>query len=256
MLLELDSRLALGEFSLEVRETLELQGIVGLFGPSGCGKTSLLRVIAGLEPASAGRVCFAGECWQDDARGVFVPAHRRRVGYVFQDARLFAHLSVAGNLDYPRRRCSGPIAYDEVLRALDLAPLLRRRPDSLSGGERQRVAVGRALLAQPRLLLLDEPLSALDRGRKREILPYLELLPQVFHLPLLYVTHDLEEIGALAGRVLLMADGRIEARNSLRSLAGELPAQLTALLDSLSPAEASLALRVISLMNQTKTRQG
>src|SRR5690606_3384174 len=108
--------------------------IVGLFGPSGCGKTSFLRLIAGLESAAEGRVSFAGESWQDDARRLFVPPHRRRVGYVFQDARLFSHLSVAGNLDYARRRCGGPIDYAEVVRALDLAPLLKRRPDSLSGG--------------------------------------------------------------------------------------------------------------------------
>lgn len=247
MRLELDCELTLGDFHLQVRETLDLQGIVGLFGPSGCGKTSLLRVIAGLETGARGRVCFAGECWRDDARGVFVPAHRRRVGYVFQDARLFAHLSVAGNLDYPRRRCSGPIAYEDVLRALDLAPLLRRRPDSLSGGERQRVAVGRALLSQPRLLLLDEPLSALDRGRRREILPYFELLPNVFKLPLLYVTHDVEELTALADTVLTMARGRILARGTGVTLPDARPGGLQNFLDSLGPTELAAALQALAL---------
>ena len=218
MILELNCRRVFEDFALDVETGLDLSGITGVFGPSGCGKTTLLRIICGLERGAAGRVAFSGETWQDDETEVFVPAHRRRVGYVFQDARLFSHLSVAGNLQYARRRCSGPIGYDEVVEVLDLAPLLQRRPASLSGGEQQRVAIGRALLSQPRLLLLDEPLSALDLQRKREILPYLRMLPDTFHLPLVYVTHDVEEIAGLADRLLLMREGRISGEASPREL--------------------------------------
>ena len=218
MLLELDCRHSFPDFSLSAQARVELNGITGLFGPSGCGKTTLLRIIAGLEPRAQGFVRFNGEAWQDDSSGIQLQANKRKVGFVFQESRLFRHLNVEDNLRYPGKRRSGPIKYAEVVSALDLSPLLRRNPASLSGGEQQRVAIGRALLAQPRLLLLDEPLSALDGKRKQEILPYLQLLPATFNIPLIHVTHDLEEISALADTVLLMSDGTIEHEGKLDDL--------------------------------------
>ena len=208
--LALDVALRREAFSVSVRERLELGGITGLFGPSGSGKTTLLRIISGLEPAAAGSVSYDGDAWQ--APGQFIPAHLRRVGYVFQDGRLFPHLDVEGNLRFGAGSGGRRIAFRDVVAALDLAPLLSRRPTSLSGGEQQRVAIGRALLANPRLLLMDEPMSSLDAQRKREILPYIERLPDAFGLPVLYVTHSIDEVARLASQVLLLAAGRVAAR--------------------------------------------
>lgn len=207
--LELDCRQDYPDFSLEVNTSLSLNGITGIFGPSGCGKTTLLRIIAGLEPGATGRVVFNEDTWQDDRRDIFIPSHRRRAGYVFQDARLFPHLTAAANLRYAARRRTGTIAWPDVVDALDLQPILERRVTTLSGGEQQRIAIGRALLAQPRLLMMDEPLSALDQLRKRDILPYLQKLPAAFHIPILYVTHSVEEIRTLAASVLLMSRGAV-----------------------------------------------
>jgi len=202
-------------FSLVVKHEMALDGITAVYGPSGSGKTTLLRVIAGLEERARGRVEFDGEIWQrDDHR---LAAHARGVGYVFQDGRLFEHLTAEGNLRfamrYAARRAAAktPIELSAVVRELDLAPLLPRRPASLSAGEQQRVAIGRALLTSPRLLLMDEPLSALDIGRKREIVPLLERLPQVFGVPVLYVTHNVDEVARLASDMLLLKAGRIVA---------------------------------------------
>ncbi|HEX6994533.1 MAG TPA: molybdenum ABC transporter ATP-binding protein [Gammaproteobacteria bacterium] len=212
--LVLDVALERGSFALAVRETIDLAGITALFGPSGSGKTTLLRIISGLETAADGDVTFDGERWQ--ASGVHVPPHKRRVGYVFQDGRLFAHLTVAKNLafGFGRRaeRERAAIRFDDVVAALDLAPLLSRRPASLSGGEQQRVAIGRALLAGPRLLLMDEPMSSLDVRRKAEILPYIERLPEAFGLPVLYVTHSVDEVARLASSVVLLSDGQVVGR--------------------------------------------
>lgn len=209
--LALDVSLRRGSFTLEVRETLDLAGITALFGPSGSGKTTLLRIVSGLEAAAHGHVAFDGDTWQGP--GTRMPAHRRRVGYVFQDGRLFPHLTVEKNLAFgAKQRDAGDrqaIRFDDVVRALDLAPLLARRPASLSGGEQQRVAIGRALLANPRLLLMDEPMSSLDVRRKAEILPYIERLPEAFGLPVLYVTHSVDEVARLASRVVLLHDGRV-----------------------------------------------
>ncbi len=216
--LDLEVALARGAFRLEVNQRLALGGVTALFGPSGSGKTSLLRVLSGLERGAAGRIVYGGEVWQDEGR--HVPAHRRGVGYVFQDARLFPHLDVAGNLAFGlRRRLRGRDArYDEVAAALDLGPLLARRPSSLSGGEKQRVAIGRALLARPRLLLMDEPMSSLDEPRKREIVPYIERLPASFGLPVLYVTHSVEEVVRLAAEVVLLVGGRVAARGPVAEI--------------------------------------
>lgn len=206
------ARLRFGDFDLDARIETSLSGTTALFGPSGGGKSTLLRVIAGLESRAGGHVTFDGEVWADTARGVFIRPHRRPVGIVFQDGRLFPHLTVAGNLRYADRRSrdrAGSVDMETVIDRLSLAPLLSRRPETLSGGERQRVALGRTLLTRPRLLLLDEPLSALDRDRKADILPYLRDLPETFGIPTLYVSHAVEEIAQLAQTVIVLAEGRV-----------------------------------------------
>jgi molybdate transport system ATP-binding protein len=214
--LVLDVTLERGAFELAVQHEVVLDGITALYGPSAAGKTTLLRVIAGLEARARGLVAFDGAIWQrGDLR---VPTHKRGIGYVFQDGRLFAHLSVEGNLRFALRHAArheagarAPIDFAAVVHELDLAPLLQRRPASLSGGEQQRVAIGRALLASPRLLLMDEPLSSLDVGRKREIVPLIERLPKTFGVPVLYVTHNVDEVARLAADMLLLNAGRIVA---------------------------------------------
>ena len=206
-------------FSLHAALTLELSGITALFGPSGSGKTTLLRVIAGLEREARGTVSFDGEVWQNDA--LRVPAHRRRVGYVFQDGRLFPHLSVQQNLQFAlrRRRESDParpsIDFEAAVEGLGLRSLLERRTPELSGGEQQRVAIARALLANPRLMLMDEPLSSLDVPRKREIVPHIEKLPELFGVPVLYVTHNVDEVARLANHAVLLAGGRLVAHGKV-----------------------------------------
>ncbi len=215
--LELDLRVDFPGFDLEVAQTIPASGVTAVFGPSGGGKTTLLRAVLGFESGVRGRIAFCGRTWLDSERGVLAPPHRRSVGCTFQDGRLFPHLDVAGNLRYADRRSrSGPdalssIALDDVVDALDLGPLLRRRPQTLSGGERQRAALGRALLGRPRLLLLDEPLSALDRRRKAEVLPVLQALQGRFGIPTLYVSHAVDEVALLADRVLVLAEGRVQA---------------------------------------------
>ena len=197
----------LGAFKMDVEFSLPATGVTALNGPSGSGKTSLLRCIAGLSRLP-GKLLVAGEIWQDD--GAFLPIHRRPVGVVFQEPSLLAHLSVRGNLDYGARRSrAGTTTSDEVVELLGLAPLLGRSTTHLSGGERQRVALGRALLSQPRLLLMDEPLSSLDAASKAEILPYLDRLHRELSIPTLYVSHDAGEIARLADHVLYMREGRI-----------------------------------------------
>jgi molybdate transport system ATP-binding protein len=200
----------LGAFRLDAEIRLPARGLVGLSGPSGAGKSTLLRCIAGLTRLD-GRLTVGGETWQDGRR--FRPAHRRPVGMVFQDASLLAHLSVRGNLDFAWRRVHGPrhIAWDEAVALLGLGDLLARDPRTLSGGEKQRAALGRALLSQPRLLLMDEPLSSLDAESKADILPYLERLHRSLDIPVLYVSHDAGELARLADSVLEMREGRIAA---------------------------------------------
>lgn len=210
--LSVDVRVRYPEFELSVAQEFPGSGITALFGPSGCGKSTLLRVIAGFERAASGRVCFGEEVWQD-ARTRVAP-HLRGVGYVFQDARLFAHLTARGNLDYAHRRAvrvPARYSFDDVVDVLDLAPLFDRRAPQLSGGERQRVAIGRTLLARPRLLLMDEPLAALDIRRKGEILPYISRLPTAFGIPIIYVTHALEEVTQLCDRIVVLAAGKVAA---------------------------------------------
>ncbi len=211
-------RLRRGDFALDAEWSAPARGVTALFGPSGAGKTTLLRAIAGLE-RGMGMVKLARQCWQDDARGLFVPPSQRGLGVVFQDAHLFTHLSVRGNLEYGWRRVTQrPLAFEAVVESLDLGPLLTRRPAGLSGGERQRVALGRALLAQPCLLLLDEPLAALDRERRDQILPYLERLPVLADIPIVYVTHALDEVVRLADHMVLLDAGRVSAQGPLTTL--------------------------------------
>ncbi len=214
-------RARFGRFDLDAAFAVPAVGVTALFGPSGCGKTTVLRCLAGLERADEGSCIVDGEVWQDAA--TFRPAHRRAVGYVFQEASLFPHLSVRANLVYgaPRRRTGDPQArlyFDEVIDLLGLEGLLDRSPGNLSGGERQRVAVGRALLSEPKLLLMDEPLSALDRQTKDEILPFLERLHDRLKLPVIYVSHDLGEVERLADHLVLMEEGRVRASGPLAAL--------------------------------------
>jgi molybdate transport system ATP-binding protein len=218
--IELQLSLQRTGFQLNVQAVLPGRGITALFGPSGCGKTTVLRALAGLERAQ-GRVVVQGTVWQDDARGLWVPPHQRPIGYVIQEAALFPHLSVQRNLDYGLRRIPAAQRQIEVAHAVSLlgiGHLLDRAPATLSGGERQRVAIARALLTSPRLLLMDEPLAALDGARKAEILPYLERLHAELAMPIVYVTHSLDEVARLADHLVLMEAGAARAQGPLRDL--------------------------------------
>lgn len=216
----------LGAFRLDASFEFPDRGVTALFGPSGCGKTSLLRCFAGLNHLPQGKLTIDGTPWQDEAR--FLPPHRRAVGYVFQDANLFAHLSVRDNLLYGRKRAlKKPLSakgddVDDLVSLLGIGHLLDRAPANLSGGERQRVAVGRALLAEPRLLLMDEPLSALDYGARQEILPYLERLPKSLSIPILYVTHAPDEVARLADHIVLIDKGRVRASGPVSEIMARL----------------------------------
>ena len=206
------------DFVLDVAIEAPARGVVALFGRSGCGKTTLVNVLAGLLPADASRIEIDGVTLEDSDKRISVRAERRRVGYVFQDARLFPHFNVLGNLRYGERRAresAASITLDHVVALLGLEALLERRVHQLSGGERQRVALGRALLSQPRLLLLDEPLAALDAARREEVLPYLERLRDDLAIPMIYVSHQFDEVLRLATHVVLLERGSVAAQGSL-----------------------------------------
>ena len=206
--LDIQLQLTRGSFRLHTDVRLPGQGTTVIFGPSGCGKSTLLRAIAGLEPAASGGVQIAGELWQ--APQFRLPAHRRAVGMVFQHSALLPHLNVEGNLRYGWKRAGASAALlAQWIERLQLTPLLARRPHSLSGGERQRVALARALVTAPKVLLLDEPLSALDAQRRSEILPFLETVRRDAGIPIIYVTHAVEEVARLADYLVLMEEGRI-----------------------------------------------
>ncbi|MCO6391581.1 molybdenum ABC transporter ATP-binding protein [Aliihoeflea aestuarii] len=208
----------LGAFHLDVDLAVPMHGITALFGPSGCGKTSILRSVAGLN-RMPGRIAVGSEIWQDDRH--FVPTHKRSLGYVFQEASLFAHLSVRQNLTYGERRARADekhVRFDDIVNLLGIAHLVDRSPANLSGGERQRVSIGRALLSQPRLLLMDEPLSALDRMAKDEILPYFEALHANLRIPILFVTHDIGEVERLADHLVLLREGRLVGSGPLNEV--------------------------------------
>ncbi len=205
-------RIGRGDFALDADLDVPGQGVTAIFGPSGCGKTTLLRAIAGLENCRDGELRVGADTWQDQK--YCLAPHRRPIGYVFQEASLFPHLTVRGNLDYAskrRRDKARRIAFDDVVDLLGIGDLLTRRPANLSGGERQRVAIARALLSAPHLLLMDEPLAALDRDAKAAILPFLERLHDELAIPMLYVSHDADEVARLADHLVLMAGGRITA---------------------------------------------
>uniref|UniRef100_Q07TL5 Molybdate ABC transporter, ATPase subunit n=1 Tax=Rhodopseudomonas palustris (strain BisA53) TaxID=316055 RepID=Q07TL5_RHOP5 len=222
----------LGGFQLDAAFSVPASGITGLFGPSGCGKSSVLRCIAGLQHLPNSSFAIDGETWQDAT--LFRKAHQRPIGYVFQEASLFQHLSVKENLLYgaPRHAAEQDIAFDEVMELLGLERLRDRSPRHLSGGERQRVAIGRALLSQPTLLLMDEPLSALDRLTKDEILPFLERLHARLSLPVIYVSHDMAEIERLADHLVLMQAGRVIAAGPLATLQSDPTLPLAAARDA------------------------
>jgi len=219
--LTLKARLDRKGFVLDVDIRLPGRGITALFGPSGSGKTSCLRVLAGLERSAHGHVQIGDQVWQDSAAGLFVPTHRRALGYVFQEASLFDHLTVEGNLrfGFDRTPTSGRrFGWDHGLDLLGIRPLLQRRPRELSGGERQRVAIARALATSPQLLLMDEPLAALDAARKAEILPWLEQLHEALDLPVVYVTHSVDEVARLADHVVLLDQGQMLAQGPVIEL--------------------------------------
>ena len=227
--LEVALRARLGALDLDVAFTTPARGVTALFGPSGSGKSTLLRYIAGLAHTEHGTIRVDGETWQDGSR--HLPPHHRAVGYVFQEASLFEHLDVTGNLRFGHDRTPPDqriLAFDEALELFGLGALLTRRVGRLSGGERQRVAITRALLNGPRLLLMDEPLSALDYASKQQILGHLEQLLDRLTIPVLYVTHDPAEVGRLADRVVLLEAGRVVAQGDVAEIATRLDLPLAA----------------------------
>lgn len=222
--LDVAFRLARRGFLLDVAFRAPAVGVTALFGRSGCGKTTVLRCVAGLERAS-GHCRLDGETWQDDARGVFTKTHRRPIGYVFQEASLFPHLSVRRNLHFGMGRVppeQRQVGFDEVVDLLGIRQHLGRDPAGLSGGERQRVSIARALLTSPRLLLMDEPLSALDHTSKQDILPYLERLHDGLRIPVLYVSHSPDEVARLADQIVLLSDGLVRAKGAAAEILSRL----------------------------------
>ena len=244
--------------SLEATFAAPTPGVIALFGRSGSGKTTLVNIISGLSAPDAGDIRLDEDVLTDTGASIAVPVERRRTGYVFQDARLFPHLNVTGNLRYGEKRARAApqvIGFDEVVTLLGLTQFLQRRPRELSGGERQRVALGRALLSQPRLLLLDEPLASLDLARREEVLPYLEALRDHLAIPMVYVSHQFDEVLRLATHVVLLEAGRVLAqgpvnevslRPELQSIVGPdlVGAVLEGLVTRLDPASGSADLAV------------
>ena len=196
-----------------------MRGVTSLFGPSGCGKTTLLRAIAGLDRHRDGHLAFGDETWQDEGR--FLPPHERPLGYVFQEASLFEHLDVRRNIEFGARRVPAAerrVSLERAIELLDVGGLLGRKPEALSGGERQRVAIARALAVSPRLLLMDEPLAAVDQTRKQEILPYIESLHRELDIPVIHVSHLPDEVARFADRLVLMRDGRVLAAGPVQEI--------------------------------------
>ena len=219
-----------GAFTLDVDVRLPARGVTAVFGPSGCGKTTLLRAVAGLVRPTPGRILIAGQPWQDDEAGLWLPTHRRPLGMVFQEASLFDHLSVQANLEFGQKRvpqAERQVSLTQTIELLGIGPLLARRPDALSGGERQRVAIARALATSPRLLLMDEPLAALDAARKAELLPWFERLARELHIPVLYVTHSLDEVARLTDHLLLLRAGQVQDQGPTAELLARLDVALT-----------------------------
>ena len=233
---------ALDAFTLDVNETFPKRGVTSLFGPSGCGKTTLLRAVAGLDRHDGGFLEVNGEVWQDE--DTFIPVHRRPLGYVFQEASLFDHLDVKANIHYGVRRTaveSRRVAVDRAIELLEVGHLLDRKPAALSGGERQRVAIARALAVSPQLLLMDEPLAAVDVTRKQEILPYIESLHRELEIPVIHVSHLPEEVARLADHLVLMDAGRVKAAGPAQDIFTRLDLPLAHERDAASIIEAEVS---------------
>lgn len=223
--IELRYLLELGDFKLDVDLELPLRGISGVFGRSGSGKTSLLRCVAGLAHPGDGRLAVAGNTWQDSSTDICRPVHKRNIGYVFQEPRLFSHLDVRGNLDYGSKRRqprAEGVSVDQVVNLLGLETVMQRRPAELSGGEAQRVSIARALLRAPRFVLMDEPLASLDRARKDEVLPFLDRLHAELAVPIIYVSHSIDEICRLCDHLVVLDDGRVIADGGLTEVLARL----------------------------------
>ncbi len=242
MTIEARFRIDRGDFSLDVDLSVPAQGVTSLFGPSGCGKTTLLRAIAGLEHYRGGFLKVGDMTWQEANR--FVPPHRRPLGYVFQEASLFAHLTVRRNLEYGVKRvprAARKVSLEQAIELLGIKHLLERKPDRLSGGERQRVAIARALAVSPRLLLMDEPLAALDLNRKQEILPYIESLHQRLDIPVIYVSHSPDEVARVADHLVLLEAGRVKASGAISDMLTRLDLPLAHGSDAEALIEAAVA---------------
>ena len=230
-------------FTLNADISLPTDGVTAFYGHSGSGKTSLLRCIAGLERAHSAYICFHDKIWQDEKR--FLPTHKRRIGYVFQEASLFEHLNARQNLLFAQQRAKGEaqLHFDHIIDLLGIETLLMRYPNQLSGGERQRVGIARALLTNPTLLLMDEPLASLDQKRKQDILPYLESLKRELDLPMLYVSHSAEEIARLADHIVVLDNGRVKQNGPLQDVLTVLDTPVKLGENTASVLEANIALR-------------
>ncbi len=244
-----DISLQRNDFKLEICFEHDGAGVVALFGPSGCGKTSFLRALAGLEPATKGRIVVADTVWQDDQSKVNLPPWQRRLGMVFQEQRLFPYLNVASNLLFGRQARGIEInsnTWHEVVELLDLQELLERSPRELSGGEARRVAIGRALLSDPSILLLDEPLSGLDAQRRAAVLPYLERLHAESNIPMIYISHQLDEVMRLSDRMLVMEAGKLVADGATLEMANQLQSNSLVVLEGIL-AEWNQSTRIASI---------
>lgn len=235
MPIKIELQLGFENFDLDIDLNLADKGVSTLFGPSGAGKSSVLRCIAGLERRAQGIVQIGEEIWQDDKKGIFLPTHKRSLGYVFQEPRLFAHLNVQQNLEFGYKRTTANeryLKFNDVVDLLGIEHLLARKPQKLSGGEQQRVSIGRALLASPKLLLMDEPLAALDVARKQEVLPFIRVLHDELDIPVVYVSHSLDEVLQITDTMVLMDDGSNVATGPLTELCSSL--ELTPYLGDMS----------------------
>ncbi len=261
-LLQAKFRVHYPSFSLDAEMRLPTKGVTVVFGPSGAGKTTLLRCLSGLEKAPSGFMKFADQVWQDDARGIFIPPHKRKTALVFQESRLFPHLSVQENLLYGYRRTAPldrNLHLDEVVQVLGLADLLKRYPHKLSGGEKQRAAIGRALLTSPKLLLMDEPLAALDRQRKAEIIPFIKSVEDKFAMPIIYVTHSMHEVLQLVNTMVILQAGKVVRQGPAQEIFSDVrlkevlgDEQLGAVLEtSVAEHDEEFALTRLDFMGQT-----
>ncbi|SMC97434.1 molybdate transport system ATP-binding protein [Desulfocicer vacuolatum DSM 3385] len=228
-MIDIDIQRQQGDFQVNARFTGNDSGVTALFGPSGAGKTSIVNMVAGLTPPDAGHIVINERRLFDSSRKINLAPEKRRIGYIFQDGRLFPHLSVKSNLTYGMKQVPVSqryIEFDTVVELLGIAHLLERRPAKLSGGEKQRVAIGRGLLSSPAMLLMDEPLASLDQDRKLEVLPFIRRMCREFSLPILYVSHSRDEILTLASRVILLRAGQtVESKNPTENLETLLPPQ-------------------------------